>query len=324
MKYILLSLLMAVLSCKSSTNSVRPDTILRESKGDGSNTEIPAMNVEGIMEYLASDELAGRHTGSPEMTLAADYIEHIFKENNVAPYFSTYKDTLTNFKPVAYNIVGYVEGNTPQLKNEFVVIGAHYDHIGIVEDVNGDIIANGANDNASGCTAVIELAKHFGNTGTNKRSLLFVLFSAEEKGLLGSVHLAKKLKGKINLYTMVNFEMIGVPMSTPHRAYLTGFESSNMARKINQYSGKDLIGFLPQAKEYNLFKRSDNYPFYLEFKVPAQTISTFDFTNYNYYHHADDEVEFMDYKHMSSLIEDMIPVIEKITNTATKEITLNE
>lgn len=57
--------------------------------------------------------------------------------------------------------------------------------------------------------------------------------------------------------------------------------------------GKELVGFLPQAEEYQLFKRSDNYSFFEEFKLPAQTISTFDFTNYEYYHHVKDEVQFM-------------------------------
>ena len=102
--------------------------------------------------------------------------------------------TLFNSQKIAYNIVGFIEGRDEQLKNEFIVIGAHYDHIGIRSAVNGDTIANGANDNAAGTTAVLELARYFGKARSNKRSLVFALFSAEEKGLLGSKHLAKKLK----------------------------------------------------------------------------------------------------------------------------------
>ena len=140
------------------------------------------------------------------------------RENNIKPYFKTYRDTLTNFHKPAFNIVGFIEGNDPKLKNEFVIIGAHYDHIGRVSTpVNGDDIANGANDNASGTTVMSEVAKYFAKNKTNKRSILVVFFSAEEKGLLGSYHLAKKLKEQhFNLYTMLNFEMLGVPMTVSY------------------------------------------------------------------------------------------------------------
>ena len=102
------------------------------------------------------------------------------------------------------------------------MLGAHYDHIGVETQskriVDNDSIANGANDNAAGSVAVLEMAKYFANKET-KRSLMFVLFSAEEMGLLGSKHLAKRLKEeKAPVYFMLNFEMIGVPL--PHQDYL--------------------------------------------------------------------------------------------------------
>ncbi len=322
-RLIILLLIVTIIGCKSSTNALRPEAVLKDAKG---YTTAPVMDVDGIMNYLSSDELAGREAGAEGIEKAAMYIESIFEANTVSPYFSSYKDTLSNFNPTTYNIVGYLEGTDPNLKNQFVIIGAHYDHIGKADvNADGDTIANGANDNAAGTTAVIEFAKHFSYAKSNKRSILFVLFSAEEKGLLGSKHLARKLKRQnLDLYAMVNFEMIGVPMTTKHKAYITGYEESNMAGKINEYAGKEIIGFLPKAKEYNLFKRSDNYPFYQEFNIPAQTISTFDFTNYEYYHHVDDEASQIDFNHMNSLIKEMIPVIKKITNSATQEIKMNE
>jgi len=73
-----------------------------------------------------------------------------------------------------------------------------------------------------------------------------------------------------------------------------------------------------------LFKRSDNYPFFEEFNVPAQTISTFDFTNYEYYHHVADEAEKLDVAHMTNVIESVILGILKMANTAEKEIKLNQ
>ncbi|WP_340066144.1 M28 family metallopeptidase [Ascidiimonas aurantiaca] len=333
MKNYLLTFVFALLliACKSSTGVLRPESVLKDAKGESNGVAatiktVPTTSVTTIMNYLASDDLEGRDTGTKGIELAATYIEDIFKENGVMPYFETYKDTLSNFKKVAYNVVGVVEGNDPKLKDEFIVIGAHYDHIGFAKNVNGDSIANGANDNASGTTAVVEIAKYFGKQKSNKRSLLFVLFSAEEKGLLGSYHLAKKLKAQnFSLYTMVNFEMVGVPLTgKDYLAYVTGYEKSNMAEKFNEYTGKKTLGYLPTAKEYNLFQRSDNYPFYQEFKVPSQTICTFDFTNFDYYHHVDDEVGQMNMAHIAYLTNEIIPALEKMAGTRKQEIQMNE
>ncbi len=282
-------------------------------------------DIQIIMDFLASDDLQGRDSGSEGIAEAATFIEGIFTKNNIAPYFETFKDTLTNFDAIAYNVVGYLEGNDPVLKNEFIILGAHYDHIGKLTPEQGDEIANGANDNASGTTTVLEMARYFGANKSNKRSIVFALFSAEEKGLLGSKHLAEKLKAnELNLYTMLNFEMVGVPMvNKDHLLYLTGYELSNLAEISNKHADEKLVGFLPQAKEFNLFKRSDNLPFHEHFNVPSQTYSTFDFTNFAHYHKVGDEKELMDFEHMATVINKMIPVVEAISNTAAKEITYN-
>lgn len=282
--------------------------------------------VKASLSYLASDVLEGRNTGSKGIEKAAIYIENIFIENNIKPYFETYRDSFNVKEVIGYNIVGYIEGNDSELKNEFVILGAHYDHIGAVKEINRDTIANGANDDASGTVAVLEWAKYFSKTKSNKRSVLFTLYSAEEMGLKGSEHLAKRLKeANLNLYTMLNFEMIGVPRAeTETMAYITGYKKSNMAEKLNGYTKSEIVGFLPQAKAYNLFKRSDNYPFYNIFKVPAQAISTFDFTNFEYYHHVDDEADKMDFKHMTSFINKMIPTLEGMINASEKEIKMND
>lgn len=289
--------------------------------------------IGGIMNFLASDDLKGRDSGSEGIEKAASFIEDIFKQNNLKPYFTSYKDTLSNFSKPAYNIVGVLEGNDEELKNEFIIIGAHYDHIGIVKAkkdstviaeaaISKDTIANGANDNASGTSTVLELARYFGNAGNNKRSLIFALFSAEEKGLLGARHLAERLKAEnINLYTMLNFEMTGVPMvGKDYFMYITGYNKSNLAEVSNKYAEENLIGFLETAQEFNLFQRSDNYPFHDVFNVPSQTFCTFDFTNFNHYHKVGDEVSEMDFDHMAAVVNKMIPVIEGITNAAEKEI----
>ena len=291
------------------------------------NYQVAEENVIKTLSYLTSDELEGRDSGSEGIEKAAVYLENLLKENGVKPYFKTYRDTLSNFDKPAFNIVGFIEGTDKKLKNEFVVIGAHYDHIGMLQNgVNGDVIVNGANDNATGTTAVTEVAKYFAKFKNNKRSILFVFFSAEEKGLLGSKHLAAKLKEqKMDLYFMFNFEMIGIPMKDKGMDfYLTGFGRSNMAAKMNQYSGEKLVGYLPIETKYMLFRASDNYPFFTEFEVPAHTVSTFDFENFQFYHQPDDEFELMDTKHMTIVISKIIPVLEQMINAPKKEIKLNE
>lgn len=313
-KLIPLFITLLIFNCKSTN------------KGESKSITITSTEVESAVTYLASDERQGRNTGSPGIAAAADYISNQFRSYDVKPYFETYRDNFDVNGKEAFNVVGYIEGTDPTLKNEVIILGAHYDHIGQGKTVDGDSIANGANDNAAGTSTVLAMAKYFGAKKNNKRSIVFALFSAEEMGLKGSKHLAEVLKtNNLDLYTMVNFEMIGVPMKTDsYSAYLTGYEMSNMAEKMNQYIGTNVIGFLPTAKKYGLFMRSDNYPFYNQFKVPCQTISTFDFTNYDYYHHVNDESELMDYDHMAKLINAVIPAIEKMSNTPTKEIAMYE
>lgn len=322
--YFLASLL--VIACGSpkllpTTNPVTTETVLGITKVNFAKQE----NVSNTLKFLASDENEGRDSGSKGIERASVFLENMMKENNIKPYFKTYRDTLSNFDKPAYNIVGFIEGNDSKLKNEYVIIGAHYDHIGKIAAVNGDEIANGANDNASGSTAVSEVMKYFAKYKTNKRSLIIVFFSAEEKGLLGSKHLAKKLKASnLDLYLMFNFEMIGVPMQNKDfLLYLTGFGKTNMASKINEYAGEKVIGYIPAETKYQLFRASDNYPFFTEFEVPAQTVSTFDFENFDFYHKPGDEFELMDTKHMTNVVNTMIPVLETMMNKPTKEITIN-
>lgn len=336
--FLLLGYFLVLLTCGTTKMVETPaeeaqntaDTSLPEPAGpDGLKMKMPedftaVEDVAAHMNYLASDELKGRDSGSEGIELAAQYIEKHFKKHAVLPYYASYRDTLTNYKKTSYNIVGIVEGNDPKLKDEFILLGAHYDHIGTIKPENGDYIANGANDNASGTSTVLELARYFGTKKTNKRSLIFALFSAEEKGLLGSRHMAKNMKAAdLNLYVMLNFEMVGVPLrSKKYELYITGYEKSNLAEVSNKYAADNLIGYLPTAQKYGLFQRSDNYDFYKEFNIPSHTYCTFDFTNFEFYHKVNDEVSEMDFEHMTTVVNKMIPVVEGIANANEQEITL--
>lgn len=323
MKKLYFLLPFVLFGCKSNTPTVSDKTA--DSKSIEITYKVKESEVSDFLKYLSSDELEGRETGTKGIEKAAVFLEDFLKKNNVKPYFSTYRDTLTNFDSPAYNIVGVLEGTDPTLKNEYVVLSAHYDHIGVEKKKQADVINNGANDDASGVTAVAEMAKYFAETKSNKRSILFVFFAGEEKGLLGSKSLVQKLKKQnFNLYTQLNIEMIGVPMKRDYLSYVTGFDKSNMAAKINEYTGKKTIGFLPKEAEYELFYRSDNYSFYDAFKKPCQSISTFDFENFDFYHHVSDEFKVMDITHMTTFIQEFLPAVTKIATSPTQEITMNK
>jgi len=324
-KIFTIALAILIFNCKSS---VKTDT-----KDISKSITITSNEVKDIVSFLASDDIKGRKTGTEGIEKSAVYIESQFKEFGVKPYFETYRDNFKIDSIDAFNVVGYIEGIDSKLKEEVIILGAHYDHVGAGKEifavkgvVENDSIANGANDNAAGTSAVMAMAKYFAAKKNNKRSIMFVLFSAEELGLLGSKHLAKKLKNQnLDLYTMVNFEMIGVPLKErDYEAFVSGYDLSNMADKMNEYVGSNLIGLSEIAKKYHLFKASDNYPFYEEFKLPCQSISSCDLSNFDYYHHVDDEIDKLDYEFMAGLINKLIPAIEKMTNTPTKEIVMYE
>jgi hypothetical protein len=349
MKYIsILVIAIFLLTCKSSTvvmNNEDPsqNIIPKPSKNDvimASSSEsklldsVTAKELNELVSNLASDEFQGRKTGTEGIEKAAVFIENKFKSFKVKPYFEGYRDNYKIGDTDAFNVVGFIEGNDPTLKNEIIILGAHYDHIGVGQSMKKfggrltetDSIANGANDDASGTATVMAIAKYFSEKKSNKRSIIFALYSGEELGVLGSKHLAKRLKTEnIDLYTMISFEMVGVPLKDrDYVAFLSGFDLSNMASKLNEYAKFNLLGLSEVAKQYKLFQRSDNYPFYEEFKLPCQTISSCDLTNYDFYHHVDDEADQLDYDFMAGLINNLIPAIEKMSNTVSKEIKMYE
>ena len=293
----------------------------RYSTGIPFENVISKENLAQAVKYLSSDELKGRQTGTEGIEKAAEFIEDVFRNNHIKPFFRTYRDSFEVKGMTGYNIVGLKKGTDSRLKDEIMIIGAHYDHIGGANPVGSDSLANGANDNASGTAAVLELMKYFAEVDT-KRSILFTFFSAEELGLVGSTKLASKLKNQgLKPYVMINFEMIGVPMpDNDYLAYITGYNRSNLAEVFNRNSNYEVLGLLPGAEDFNLFKRSDNYAFFEEFGIPSHTVSTFDFNNYDYYHHVNDEFVKLNFEHMDRLVEALVPGLRKMANSEEKEI----
>jgi hypothetical protein len=326
MKKILLLFCVGFLLATSSKTSAQEVQEAKKQVSKESETVEFKYSASTALDYLSSDELNGRDTGSEEIDEAASYIEKAFVSFGVQPYFETYRDSFKLKEVDGFNVVGVLKSSKTNANLKPLVIGAHYDHIGIIESVEGDSIANGANDNASGTVAVLELAKFLADQDLG-RDVIFALFSAEEKGLVGSRHLAEKMKAQdVVPYVVFNIEMLGVQLKDKeYRAYVSGYKTSNLAEVFNSYYEVEdqFLGFLPQAPEYGLFKRSDNYPFFEVFNVPAQTIFTFDFTNYEYYHHVNDEFEELDVDAYLKLIEDLKPGVLQLINSEENTVKLN-
>lgn len=294
-KTLTLLCILALLSCNNTTkNSI--ETLRMETVAE----QLPLSETQKILFTLAADSMKGRDSKNGGYAKAADFVTAYFKSHNISPFYPAYRDSLLTDGLVSFNLIGQIGTYDPQRKT--VLIGAHLDHVGI-RGTTGDTIYNGANDNATGATAVLQIGKFLTQFEWNQ-NILLTLFADEEKGLKGAQHLAHRFKiEKVKLAYMINFEMIGKTLTTGvNQVYITGYKRSNMADQINAFA-PNFVQFLPQAKEFNLFKRSDNYSFYKEMNIPAQTLSSFDFKNYNFYHKAGDEAEKMDIENMNQIIQ---------------------
>lgn len=162
------------------------------------------------VHYLASDELRGRKAGSEEAQMAREYIIKEFSQAGLVPFFDEGFRQHFQVDGKGYcNAVGMIEGSDPELRNEYVVLGAHFDHLG---ERNGRIYP-GADDNASGSAALIEVARILcEKKDMLKRSVIFAGFDAEEIGLHGSTFLARTLAdslGVSNIKLMMSLDMVG-------------------------------------------------------------------------------------------------------------------
>jgi Zn-dependent M28 family amino/carboxypeptidase len=170
-----------------------------------------------------------------------------------------------------------------------------------MQPVDGDSIANGANDDASGVTAVIELARYFKALRKPTRTLVFIAFAAEEKGLIGSAYFAQQIPPE-QVVTLFNIEMIGkVGPWGDDAAWITGFDRSDFGEILQSAVEGTGFSFNPEATERTMFFSSDNAPF-ARLGIPAHSISTTDIEDGDY-HQVSDEIETLDLSLMTATIQ---------------------
>jgi Iap family predicted aminopeptidase len=268
------------------------------------------------INILASDSMRGRGNGTPDILKAGLYIGNRFKEAGLSPltgqtrYYMPF--SLMGYNEVevpdvananvkatrGYNVVGMLPGKSRP--KEIVIFSAHYDHVGISSRNKRDSIMNGANDNASGVTAVLMLADYFARQGNNERTILFCAFAGEELGLIGSKNFRNYLIPE-SIVAVINIEMIGIPQYGKDNFFITGNKYSDLPALLR----KNMKGFNVKVKpEPNqnklLFQRSDNFSFVLK-RVPAHTIMSSDDDD-PCYHKPCDEVNRVNFKHMTRVI----------------------
>lgn len=297
-----------------------------------------AATIQRSMNILAADSMEGRRTGSVGGARASKWIAEQFKAAGLTPagdsggYLQHIPLQAAAARPIpgapagppaqprpvpvaswaawdslapadrlrSANVVGVLTGSDPSLRNEFVLVTAHYDHIGFGRAVDGDSINNGADDDASGVIAVIEMAKALRNGPRPKRSIVFMAITGEEVGGLGTrwyiAHPARPLDQTV---VDLNVEMIAHADSLAGgfgKAWLTGYERSTMGDLLADNG----IPLVPDPRPtQRFFERSDNAAF-ARIGIPAHSLSSYNLVSP--YHHPKDEPGIINAPHMTQVI----------------------
>jgi hypothetical protein len=212
-----------------------------------------------------------------------------------------------------WNAVGKLTGADAQLGSEVILLSAHLDHLGVRPNAPGDDkIFNGADDDASGCVAVLELARVLAAGKRPKRAVYFAFFGSEEAGGFGSQHFVNTLPfPKEKLVANLQFEMIGRPdpkVPADH-LWLTGYERSNLGAELARQGARLVADPHP---EQNFFQRSDNYTLARQ-GIVAHTVSSFGL--HTDYHRASDELKTIDFGYMTRVVNSMVKPVRWLVNS---------
>lgn len=286
--------------------------------------------VRADMNFLASDEMHGRGSATRDEHIAALFAAAQFQSLGMEPgsdngtfiqkaalpdplparlqqYLSKYEDSP---RKETWNAIGVLRGSSKP--DEVILLTAHLDHLGVAATGSGDRIYNGADDDASGTTAVLTLAHMLASGPRPKRTVVFALFGSEEIGGFGNrAFLAHPPVPLSEIVANLEFEMIGRPDSAvaPGTLWLTGYDRSNLGPELARH-GAHIVDD-PHPKEH-FFQRSDNYALARQ-GIIAQTISSFGL--HKDYHQTSDEVRTIDFTHMANAIGSVVEPIRWLANS---------
>lgn len=253
---------------------------------DAAKASITKQELTGHVYFLADDMLEGREAGSRGGHAAAKYIvEHLqeigLQKAGTNGFFQTFRGNQRN-------ILAVLPGNDPELKDEYILVGAHYDHVGYGNRSNSNgpwgYVHNGADDNASGVSAVLELIDALMRTEHRpRRSILFAFWDGEEKGLLGSAHWARNPTVPLSSVKLgINIDMVG--RLTDGRIEIGGSRcASGLRRQLSTPRLDD--AWLDFSWEYK--ENSDHWTFY-QARIPSIYVHT---GVHDDYHTPSDDIE---------------------------------
>jgi Zn-dependent M28 family amino/carboxypeptidase len=279
-------------------------------------------NIRAELGFLASDALQGRASGSNYERIAAEYIGSQFRQFGLEPGGDTDNAGNKSFvqrvplesapSGATWNAIGVLRGSDRRAASEVIMISAHLDHIGVNESLTGDKIFNGADDDASGSVAVMELARVLASGKRPRRTIYFICFGSEERGGLGSRYfIANSPVPLTQIVANLNLEMLGRPdpKVPPGTLWLTGFERSTLGPELTR-RGAGLVA--DPRPEQNFFRRSDNYILALR-GVIAHTVSSFGM--HTDYHRPSDDVSKIDFPFMTKSLNSLVKPVRWLANS---------
>jgi hypothetical protein len=315
--------LAAFLIVSWSAASLAPPSL---AQGTKSKTTVTEESVRKYMSALAGDEMRGRGSATADELRAAEYIASQLQVLKIKPagdnggYLQTVKfQRRTRGAPAdapateatTTNVIGIIRGSDQKLSQETILLSAHLDHLGVREGMTGDNIFNGADDDASGVTAVLELAEALAKTNP-KRTVVFALFGSEEIGGWGARYFQEHPPVPIESFVAnLEFEMIGRPDAAvaPHTLWLTGYERSDLGAQLAAHGARLVADPHP---EQSFFRRSDNYVLARK-GIIAHTVSSFGL--HADYHRASDDLARVDFAHMTEAIASMVGPVVWLVNS---------
>ncbi len=269
---------------------------------------IKTERIKDIITTLSSDELKGRKVGTEGNMKAAEYIAEQFKKNKLDYCYGTSYLVPFHYKDEMYFNVCAIKKGTGK---DVIAFGAHFDHIG--EATSGDDkIYNGADDNASGVSAVIALSDYYKDK-KDSHSYMFLGFNAEEIGLVGSKNLADNTefqKYVPNIKALFNFEMIGTQSEFgANKLFMTGDNLSDLVSLINDNAVDDFKIVGDPYLNQGLFYRSDNANFFKK-GIVAHSLSTVDMNNQNHYHKVNDDISIINVDNVTKLVNSFAKTLD--------------
>lgn len=323
--------LLAAVWCASQLAGAAPIAPRVKPSDSVAQRKILRASVRKHIELLAGDQAQGRGSATEAEFAAARIVAAELKRYGVQPagqnrtFFQrialdsgldsgeeTPSSRDLGQNRITTNVVGVLRGSDPKASREAILLTAHLDHLGIGPAVGGDTIYNGADDDASGVAAVLELARALSRGPRPRRTVIFALFGSEETGGQGAKYFQNHPPVPLNrIVANLEFEMIGRPDAAvaPRTLWLTGYERSDLGAALASHGARLVADPHP---EQHFFHRSDNYVLARR-GVVAHTVSSFGL--HRDYHQPSDDIAHLDFAHLTDAIESFIQPVRWLCNS---------